>query len=105
MDTNLYFYLYLYEWKLKVLPRQIRSWELRKNEVCHHYHHHHHHSDRHETGQPVIRPESLTPVVLLSLQVYLAFCVTNVILAGAILVSFCNRNNSVMTGWSKLLVL
>ena len=34
-------------------------------EVFYHYHHHHrhHHSDHHEIGQPVIRPESLLPVL------------------------------------------
>jgi len=30
-DLYLYLYLYLYECKLKLLTRQIRSWELKKN--------------------------------------------------------------------------
>jgi len=64
VDTNIYLYLYLYECKLKISPRPIHIWELKKLfEVFHHYHHHRHHSDRHETGQPVICPESLIPVV------------------------------------------
>jgi hypothetical protein len=62
VDTDLYLYLYLYECKLKVLPRPIRSWELKKIEVFHHYHHHYY-SECHETGQPIIPPETFILVV------------------------------------------